>query len=56
MMSPNAGHKNDDESINEYDRSSFFEWFNPYTYFDTLFRLIFHWDFTDTWKENKYDK
>ena len=56
FLSPNAGHDNDSESINSWDTGFFIEIFNPYTYFDTLFRWIFKWDFSDTWKENTLDE
>jgi hypothetical protein len=55
-MSPNAGHSNDDESINSVDQISFLNLFNPYSYFDALWRIIFKWDFDDILKKNKNDE
>lgn len=56
FLSPNAGHANDSESLTGYDIGYFWEFLNPYTYFDTIFRFIFKWDFSDTWHENKRDE
>lgn len=56
LMSPNAGHSNDDESINSVDQISFLNLFNPYSYFDALWRIIFKWDFDDILKKNKNDE